>query len=89
VLDQYKVRYELLDPSGCIRTEPALARVREKFVGGLRLPGDETGDAHLFTQRLAAICAGRGVTFRHGVSVERLRADGGRVTGVVLAGGEV
>ncbi|MFG1302000.1 D-amino acid dehydrogenase [Xanthobacter sp. V3C-3] len=89
VLDQYKVRYELLDPAGCIRAEPALARVRSKFVGGLRLPGDETGDAHLFTQRLAAICAGMGVTFRHGVSVESLRHEGGRVTGVALAGGEV
>ena len=28
-----------------------------KFVGGLRLPGDETGDAHIFTQRLAAMAA--------------------------------
>ncbi|MFG1343722.1 D-amino acid dehydrogenase [Xanthobacter autotrophicus DSM 431] len=89
VLDAHGVAYELLDPAGCIRAEPALARVREKFVGGLRLPGDETGDAHLFTQRLAIICARQGVTFRYGATIEALRHEGGRVTGVALAGGEV
>ncbi|MDE1570375.1 D-amino acid dehydrogenase [Aquabacter sediminis] len=89
VLDAYGVPYEVLDGAGCIAAEPALARVRDKFVGGLRLPGDETGDAFLFTQRLAAICAGRGVTFRHGVTVAGLETQGGRVSGVRLASGEV
>ncbi len=89
VLDAHEVPYEVLDVAGCIAVEPALARVREKFVGGLRLPGDETGDAHLFTQRLAAIAQQRGVSFRYGVSVEQLRAEGGRITGVELKGGEV
>ena len=52
ILDAFGVAHELLDRGGCVAAEPALARVRHKFVGGLRLPGDETGDAHLFTQRL-------------------------------------
>ncbi|MFG1430786.1 D-amino acid dehydrogenase [Xanthobacter sp. V2C-8] len=89
VLDAHNVPYEVLDVAGCIAVEPALARVREKFVGGLRLPGDETGDAHLFTQRLAAIAQKRGVSFRYGVSVEHLRAEGGRITGAALEGGEL
>lgn len=88
VLDAHNVPYEVLDVAGCVAVEPALARVREKFVGGLRLPGDETGDAHLFTQRLAAIAEKRGVTFRYDTSVERLETDGGRVTAVALKGGE-
>ena len=83
VLDEYSVPYEILDPAGCIAAEPALAAVREKIVGGLRLPGDETGDAHLFTQRLAAICAERGVTLRYGVNVRSLATEAKRVTGVV------
>src|SRR5215207_1955654 len=53
VLQRHGVAYELLDRAGCLRAEPALARVQDKFMGGLRLPGDETGDCHLFTQRLA------------------------------------
>jgi D-amino-acid dehydrogenase len=87
VLDEYSVPYEILDQSQCVAAEPALARVRSRFVGGLRLPGDETGDAHQFTQRLAAIAAGLGVDFRHGVTVDRLVTEGRRVTGVVTSSG--
>ncbi|MFE1603248.1 D-amino acid dehydrogenase [Methylobacterium sp. ID0610] len=89
VLDEYGVGYEVLDPAGCIAAEPALARVKGLFVGGLRLPGDETGDAHLFTQRLAALCARRGVNFRYGVAIAGLRHEGGRITGVETGTGEV
>jgi D-amino-acid dehydrogenase len=60
VLDAFRVPYELLDPAGCVAAEPALGLVPGKFMGGLRLPGDETGDAHLFTQRLAALATAAG-----------------------------
>lgn len=89
VLDAHGVPYEILDNAGCITAEPALAKVSGKFVGGLRLPGDETGDAFLFTQRLAAICARLGVQFRYGAKVEALRHEGGRISGVALADGQV
>jgi D-amino-acid dehydrogenase len=82
VLDEFTVPYDILDPAGCIATEPALARVQEKFVGGLRLPGDETGDAHVFTQRLAKIAEQRGVRFRYGVRIGRLLMEGGKLSGV-------
>jgi len=88
VLDAFGVPYQVLDPAGCIAAEPALGLVRGKFVGGLRLPGDETGDAHLFTQRLAALAAAAGVTFRHGVTIHALRTEAGRVTGVATDRGE-
>ena len=88
ILDTYGVAYDVLDPAGCIAAEPALARVRERIAGGLRLPGDETGDAHLFTQALAGLCEGLGVHFRYGVSVTGLRHEPGRITGVVTDGGE-
>jgi D-amino-acid dehydrogenase len=88
VLDAYGVAYQVLDPAGCVAAEPALDRVKDKIVGGLRLTGDETGDAHLFTQRLAAICEGLGVTFRYNVTVTALQTAGGRVTGVAC-GSEV
>jgi D-amino-acid dehydrogenase len=83
VLDAFGVPYEVLGPAGCVAAEPALGLVPGKVVGGLRLPGDETGDAHLFTQRLAGLAAARGVTFRQGVTVRGLRTDAGRVIGVV------
>jgi D-amino-acid dehydrogenase len=87
VLDEYAVPYEVLDRAACIAAEPALGRVQNRFVGGLRLPGDETGDAHQFTQGLAAIAAGLGVVFRYGLTVERLVAEGRHVKGVVTSAG--
>ena len=86
VLDEGGVPYQVLDHAGCVAAEPALAHARGRFLGGLRLPGDETGDAHQFTQRLAALAAERGVTFCYGSQVERLEHEGGRVTGVVADG---
>ncbi|WP_426112102.1 D-amino acid dehydrogenase [Massilia sp. PWRC2] len=89
VLDQYKVPYSLLDAAGCEQYEPALARVRGKFVGGLQLPGDETGDCFKFTQRLAELAKGLGVQFRQGVTIERLNTVADRLTSVVTSAGEL
>ncbi|WP_054309782.1 D-amino acid dehydrogenase [Mesorhizobium sp. 1M-11] len=82
VLKQFGVPYEVLDPSGCIGAEPALANVKGKFVGGLRLPGDETGDCKMFTERLAEHAAKRGVTFRFNTSIKGIATEGGRIAGV-------
>ena len=86
VLNERGVPYHLLDRAGCIAAEPALAHAEGTFLGGLRLPGDETGDAHQFTQRLAAYAAEHGVRFRYGAVVERLEHEAGRVTAVVASG---
>ncbi|KQP18414.1 D-amino acid dehydrogenase [Pseudorhodoferax sp. Leaf267] len=82
VLNQYGVPYEVLDMDGCVRHEPALQGVRAKFVGGMRLPGDETGDCFLFTLRLAAMAQAHGVQFRQGVQIQALEHAGGDITGV-------
>ena len=84
VLRESGVVFELLDRAGCIRHEPALANVRDKFVGGLLLPGDETGDCFKFTQRLAVLAAERGVRFRFGTAIDRLVRAGDRLEGVVV-----
>ena len=87
VLKQYGVPYEVLDRTGCIAAEPALAAVKDKFVGGLRLPQDETGDCHMFTQALAARAAELGVEFKFATSIRRIVAESGRVTGVDTSAG--
>jgi D-amino-acid dehydrogenase len=87
ILDRYGVPYEVLDPAGCIRVEPALAHVREKFVGALRLPGDETGDCFKFTQRVAAMAEAIGVKFKYGVAIQKLLTEGDRMTGVQTSDG--
>lgn len=87
VLKRYGVAFELLDVAGCLRHEPALANVREKFVGGLLLPGDETGDCFKFTQNLAALAVQRGVQFRYGTKIRKLLHAGRRIEGVATDAG--
>ena len=82
VLDHYGVAYEVLDRAGCIAAEPGLANSVAEIAGGLRLPGDETGDCHIFTNRLAALAAELGVVFRYGTSIDGLDVSGGAVSGV-------
>ncbi|HEY9029244.1 MAG TPA: D-amino acid dehydrogenase [Burkholderiaceae bacterium] len=82
ILDQYGVPYQVLDTAGYLQYEPALAAVKHKFVGALRLPGDETGDCFLFTQRLAKMAEALGAKFRFNVNVTGIASDGKRVTGV-------
>ncbi|MTV11772.1 MULTISPECIES: D-amino acid dehydrogenase [Bradyrhizobium] len=87
VLKQYGVPFEVLGREGCIAAEPALAGVKEKFAGGLRLPHDETGDCHMFTQALALEAEKLGVRFNFNVGIDALNADTARITGVATSAG--
>jgi D-amino-acid dehydrogenase len=89
ILQRYGVAFELLDRDGCISHEPALANVREKFVGGLLLPGDETGDCFKFTQNLAQLAVQRGVQFRYGTRVRKLVLAGKQIDRVVTDAGDM
>lgn len=89
VLQADGVPFEVLDRAGCVRAEPGLAPSQHLIAGGLRLPGDETGDCFKFTNTLAEMAAAAGVTFKWGVSVEAIEAEGGRVTGVRTSAGPV
>ncbi|WP_127999101.1 D-amino acid dehydrogenase [Piscinibacter defluvii] len=82
VLRRSGVPFELLDRAGFVKVEPGLAATRDKFVGALRLPGDETGDCFKFTQELARMAQQLGARFRFGVSIRALQHSGERLTGV-------
>lgn len=81
------VPFEVLDRAGCLAAEPGLAGAADRIAGGLRLPGDETGDCFKFTNALADMAAAAGVTFRWGVAIDRLVERGGRITGVMTSEG--
>ena len=86
-LKQFGVPFEVLDRAGCIAAEPALSAVPDKIAGGLRLPQDETGDCHMFTQALALEAEKLGVRFAFDVGIEGLNADATRITGVATSNG--
>jgi D-amino-acid dehydrogenase len=87
VLKRFGVPFELLDKTGCVAAEPALAAVRDKIAGGLRLPGDETGDCHMFTQSLARLAADLGVRFLYNTTIDRLSVEAGRISNVATSAG--
>ncbi len=80
VLKASGIAFELLDRAGCCRAEPGLAGAAEPISGGLRLPGDETGDCFKFTNALAAIAQARGVQFQWNTVVDGLSEHDGIVT---------
>ena len=87
ILNEYGVPYQLLDRTGYLEYEPALADVQHKFVGALRLPGDETGDCFKFTNSLAQKAKELGVEFNFGVDIKALERNGNTITGVRTGNG--
>ena len=88
VLRASGVAFELLDRAGCIRHEPALAAVRDKFVGGL-LPAGRR-DRRLLQVHAGAGEArrgGAGVDFRFGTAIRGLVRSGARLDGVATDAG--
>lgn len=81
------VPFEVLDRAGCLAAEPGLAGSADLIAGGLRLPGDETGDCFKFTNALADKARALGVAFRWGVSIDRLVETAGRISGVMTSDG--
>ncbi|WP_067861793.1 D-amino acid dehydrogenase [Neptuniibacter marinus] len=89
VLEECGVNFQALDTDGCIEYEPALAMVKEKIVGGLRLPGDETGDCFKFTNALAKECKKLGVVFKMKTDIININTDGDEVVSVSTSRGKM
>ena len=89
VLQADGVPFEVLDPAACVTAEPGLARSLHKIAGGLRLPGDETGDCFKFTNALAAMATAAGVTFRFGISITSIDKQGDKIVAVETTEGRV
>lgn len=84
LMARHGLQREVLDVEGCLAIEPALAGAARILVGGDFTASDESGDAHRFTQALAAQAEAKGVCFRFGARIERLLVAGGRVAGVLV-----
>ncbi len=89
VLTADGVPFEVLDRAQCVAAEPGLASAADKITGGLRLPGDETGDCFKFTNSLAEMAAAAGVQFRYGVEINGLVQTQGRIEAVQTSAGQI
>ena len=87
LMNQFGLKIEALSVKQCIAMEPALAPIECKLAGGTYSASDESGDAQLFTERLAALAETRGVTFRYRTQVVDLARTNDRITGVMVRDG--
>jgi len=91
LMRKYGVDRRVMDRDAVLKVEPALAAFGPNIHGGTFTPSDESGDAQVFTQKLAALCRARGATFLHETAIERIDMLGGQISGVrvrSLADGE-
>jgi D-amino-acid dehydrogenase len=86
LMREFGCELDMKTPDQCVAIEPALASARPMLAGGSMTPSDESGDAHKFTQALAAAAAARGVRFEFGNMIGEIHASAGRVTGVRVSG---
>ncbi|GCE83731.1 D-amino acid dehydrogenase [Komagataeibacter diospyri] len=90
LLDQAGIAHEFLSPDEIAKHEPGLMENRHLFKGGLRLPGDESGDCHMFTRRLAQKAEEElGVTFHYETTIEALDASATDILGVRTSAGRM
>lgn len=72
----------IIDAREATRIEPALEGIGHRIQGATYTPGDESGDARLFTQRLAAMGEQAGVRFCYNTRIMGVENERGRIAGV-------
>jgi D-amino-acid dehydrogenase len=86
LLREYGIEREVKTVDEAVKIEPALASARDRIAGVTYMAGDESGDAHLFTQRLAELATSKGCRFLYGKTIEGIDIAGGEVSGVRVGG---
>jgi D-amino-acid dehydrogenase len=84
IMRRHGVDRRVLTREEVLQVEPALAAFGPRIFGGTFTPSDESGDAQVFTARLAALCAERGATLLFNHDILGLETAGGRVSEVRL-----
>ncbi|MBX3650973.1 MAG: D-amino acid dehydrogenase [Burkholderiales bacterium] len=82
IMREFGCQLEMKTPDECVAIEPALTSARGRLAGGSLTPSDESGDAHLFTVRLAELCTQRGVRYHYDTTILALETAGERIEGV-------
>lgn len=82
---------QALGRDACLATEPALAPIAHRLVGGIYTPSEDAGDCHLFCTAIDDRLRrhNQPAEFRYGLPVERLVAEGNRIRGVATAEGVI
>ena len=83
LMARHGVQRRVVDRDELLKIEPALRAYGNRLVGGTYTSTDEHGDARVFTQKLAALCAAGGVETLFSHHVDALALEGGALRRVV------
>ena len=72
LMRKYGVDRRVVSRDELLKIEPAYQNFAHSIAGGTYTPSDESGDALIFTQKLAALCAQRGAQMLFNHDVQRL-----------------
>ncbi|MBS1017120.1 D-amino acid dehydrogenase [Acetobacter persici] len=89
LLSDSAIPHELLNVNQILEHEPGLSHARGLLKAGLYLPGDQSGDAHIFTQRLAKMAAAKGVTFLYDTTIKGMDAAADEVMSIRTSKGHL
>ena len=84
LIRRYGLERDVKTVDEAIAIEPALEFARDRIVGATYTAADESGDAHIFTVRLAKLAEAKGVRFHFERGIDRLRVHDGHISGVVV-----
>ena len=89
ILREQGVELRVLDRNDIAGIEPALEPVKDRIAGGLHAPGDQSGDARMFSRNLATWCTEHlGVRFDYDTRVTAIVAGGGSIERLATDRGE-
>ncbi|MFG6412435.1 D-amino acid dehydrogenase [Roseateles sp. DC23W] len=85
IMRRHGVDRRVLSREEVLKVEPALAASAHRVFGGTFTPSDESGDAKVFTQKLAQRCAERGAQFLYEHDNLALQRGGDGIESVQIA----
>lgn len=83
ILRDAGVEVRRVSPEEAAALDPVYEPVKHRLAGALFAPGDESGDARLFTRALARLCAEKGAQLRFGETVVAFETTHSRIERVV------
>jgi D-amino-acid dehydrogenase len=87
IMQEYGLDREVKTVDEAVQIEPALEAARSRIVGATYTSSDESGDAHMFTQKLAKMAEAKGARFLQSHVVKGMEMDGDLVSGVRVSHG--
>ncbi len=89
ILTNLGVPQEILSREQTIERDPGLEFAADQIAGAVFAPDDESGDCHVFANRLAEKCIENGAVFRFGETVLDLEVSNGQVASVITDKGRL